>query len=157
MSFCIKQINNNGGCKVEIKIIPTKLNGEIGIPPSKSYSHRAIIAAALASGESNIENLNFSIDIQTTTDIMKNFGAVIEQGENFLKIKGNSGKVVIENNYIQCNESGSTIRFIIPLALTQDNGQLTIDGKGKLVERPLETYYKIFDKLFFFDFTENYI
>ena len=132
---------------MEIKIIPTKLNGEIGIPPSKSYSHRAIIAAALASGESNIENLNFSIDIQTTTDIMKNFGAVIEQGENFLKIKGNSGKVVIENNYIQCNESGSTIRFIIPLALTQDNGQLTIDGKGKLVERPLETYYKIFDKL----------
>ncbi len=131
---------------MEIKIIPTKLKGEIGIPPSKSYSHRAIIAAALAGGESNIENLNFSVDIQTTTDIMKNFGAKIEQGEDYLKIIGNSGEMVSENNYIQCNESGSTIRFIIPLALTKDNGQLTIDGKGKLVERPLDTYYKIFEK-----------
>ena len=131
---------------MEIKIIPTKLKGEIGIPPSKSYSHRAIIAAALAGGESNIENLNFSVDIQTTTDIMKNFGAKIEQGEDYLKIIGNSGQMVSENNYIQCNESGSTIRFIIPLALTKDNGQLTIDGKGKLVERPLDTYYKIFEK-----------
>ncbi len=131
---------------MEIKITPTKLKGEIGIPPSKSYSHRAIIAAALADGESNIENLNFSVDIQTTTDIMKNFGAKIEQGDDYLKITGNSGEMVSENNYIQCNESGSTIRFIIPLALTKDNGQLTIDGKGKLVERPLDTYYKIFDK-----------
>ena len=131
---------------MEIKIIPTKLKGEIGIPPSKSYSHRAIIAAALAGGESNIENLNFSVDIQTTTDIMKNFGAKIEQGDDYLKIIGNSGQMVSENNYIQCNESGSTIRFIIPLALTKDNGQLTIDGKGKLVERPLDTYYKIFEK-----------
>ena len=115
---------------MEIKITPTKLKGEIGIPPSKSYSHRAIIAAALAGGESNIENLNFSVDIQTTTDIMKNFGAKIEQGDDYLKITGNSGEMVSENNYIQCNESGSTIRFIIPLALTTDNGQLTIDGKG---------------------------
>ena len=131
---------------MEIKIIPTKLKGEISIPPSKSYSHRAVIAAALADGESRIGNLNFSVDIQTTTDIMRNFGAVIEQGEDYLKIEGNKGKVTIEDNYIQCNESGSTIRFIIPVALSQNNGQLTIDGKGKLVERPLDTYYKIFDK-----------
>ena len=131
---------------MEIKIIPTKLRGEINIPPSKSYSHRAVIAAALADGESRIGNLNFSVDIQTTTDIMRNFGAVIEQGEDYLKIEGNKGNVVIENNYIQCNESGSTIRFIIPIALSKNNGQLTIDGKGKLVERPLDTYYKIFDK-----------
>ena len=131
---------------MEIKIIPTKLKGEINIPPSKSYSHRAVIAASLADGESRIGNLNFSVDIQTTTDIMKNFGAVIEQGEDYLKITGNQGNVTIENNYIQCNESGSTIRFIIPIALSRNNGQLTIDGKGKLIERPFDTYYKIFDK-----------
>ena len=131
---------------MEIKIIPTKLKGEINIPPSKSYSHRAVIAASLADGESRIGNLNFSVDIQTTTDIMKNFGAVIEQGEDYLKITGNQGNVTIENNYIQCNESGSTIRFIIPIALSRNNGQLTIDGKGKLIERPFDTYYKIFDR-----------
>ena len=131
---------------MEIRIIPTKLKGDISIPPSKSYSHRAVIAAALTGGESYVDNLNFSVDIQTTTDIMKDFGAEIEQGENFLKIKGNNGLVVVDNNYIQCNESGSTIRFIIPIALTNQNEEITIDGKGKLVERPLDTYYKIFDK-----------
>lgn len=131
---------------LEIKIIPTKLKGDINIPPSKSYSHRAVIAAALAEGESCIDNLNFSVDIQTTTDIMKNFGAIIEQGENFLKIVGNKGLVNIEDKYIQCNESGSTIRFVIPIALSKENGQLTIDGKGKLIERPFDTYYKIFDR-----------
>ena len=131
---------------MEIKIIPAKLKGEINIPPSKSYSHRAVIAAALADGESRIDNLNFSVDIQTTADIMKNFGAVTEQGEDYLNITGNKGNVTIADSYIQCNESGSTIRFIIPIALSRNNGQLTIDGKGKLVERPFDTYYKIFDK-----------
>ena len=130
---------------MKIKIRPGKLNGTIEIPPSKSYSHRAVIAAALAENgkKSKIDNLKFSVDITTTTDIMENWGAEIERFESALEIIGNGGKVVPSDKYVQCNESGSTIRFLIPVGITSEN-ELVFDGKGKLVDRPLDSYYKIF-------------
>ncbi|MBF1336635.1 MAG: 3-phosphoshikimate 1-carboxyvinyltransferase, partial [Leptotrichia sp.] len=129
------------------KIRPGKLNGTIEIPPSKSYSHRAVIAAALAENgkKSKIDNLKFSVDITTTTDIMENWGAEIERFESALEIIGNGGKVAPRDKYVQCNESGSTIRFLIPVGITSKN-ELVFDGKGKLVDRPLDSYYRIFDK-----------
>ena len=132
---------------MKIKIKPSTLNGTIEIPPSKSYSHRAVIAASLAYGnkKSRIDNLKFSVDITTTTEIMENWGAKISKGENWLEIVGNSGKVIPKDKYTQCNESGSTIRFLIPVGLTSEN-ELIFDGKGKLVDRPLDSYYKIFEK-----------
>ena len=141
---------------MKIKIKPSILNGKIEIPPSKSYSHRAVIAAALAEGgkKSKIDNLKFSVDITTTTDIMENWGAEIERFENALEIIGNSGKVVPKDKYVQCNESGSTIRFLIPIGITDEN-ELIFDGKGKLVDRPLDSYYRIFDKQGIFYKNEN--
>ena len=132
---------------MKVKIKPSILSGEIVIQPSKSYSHRAIISAALAKGKkkSKINNLKFSVDIETTVKIMENWGAKITKKESSLEIIGNDGKIVPKNNYIQCNESGSTIRFLIPVALTSEN-ELIFDGKGKLIDRPLDSYYKIFDK-----------
>ena len=132
---------------MKIKIRPGKLNGTIEIPPSKSYSHRAVIAAALAENgkKSRVDNLKFSVDITTTTDIMENWGAEIERFESALEIIGNGGKVVPRDKYVQCNESGSTIRFLIPVGITSKN-ELVFDGKGKLVDRPLDSYYRIFDK-----------
>lgn len=132
---------------MKIKIKPSILNGKIEIPPSKSYSHRAVIAAALAESgkKSKIDNLKFSVDITTTTDIMENWGAKIKRFESALEIIGNDGKVVPKDKYVQCNESGSTIRFLIPIGITDEN-ELIFDGKGKLVDRPLDSYYRIFDK-----------
>ena len=132
---------------MKIKIRPGKLNGTIEIPPSKSYSHRAVIAVALAENgkKSKIDNLKFSVDITTTTDIMENWGAEIERFESALEIIGNGGKVAPRDKYVQCNESGSTIRFLIPVGITSEN-ELVFDGKGKLVDRPLDSYYRIFDK-----------
>ena len=131
---------------MKIKIKPSTLNGKIEIPPSKSYSHRAVIAAALAESEkkSTIDNLKFSVDITTTTDIMENWGAKIKRFESALEIVGNDGRVVPKDKYVQCNESGSTIRFLIPVGITSKN-ELIFDGKGKLVDRPLDSYYKIFE------------
>ena len=132
---------------MKIKIKPGNLKGTIEIPPSKSYSHRAVIAAALAENgkKSKIDNLKFSVDITTTTDIMENWGAEIERFESALEIIGNGGKVAPRDKYVQCNESGSTIRFLIPVGITSKN-ELVFDGKGKLVDRPLDSYYRIFDK-----------
>ena len=141
---------------MKIKIKPSTLNGTIEIPPSKSYSHRAVIAAALAEGgkKSKINNLKFSVDITTTTYIMENWGAEISRGESSLEIVGNDGKVVPKDKYVQCNESGSTIRFLIPIGLTNEN-ELIFDGKGKLVDRPLDSYYRVFDKQGIFYKNEN--
>ena len=141
---------------MKIKIKPSILNGTIEIPPSKSYSHRAVIAAALAEGgkKSTIDNLKFSVDITTTTDIMENWGAKIKRFESALEIIGNDGKVVPKDKYVQCNESGSTIRFLIPIGITDEN-ELIFDGKGKLVDRPLDSYYRIFDKQGIFYKNEN--
>ena len=141
---------------MKIKIKPSTLNGKIEIPPSKSYSHRAVIAAALAenSRKSKIDNLKFSVDITTTTDIMENWGAKIKRFESALEIVGNDGRVVPKDKYVQCNESGSTIRFLIPIGITSKN-ELIFDGKGKLVDRPLVSYYRIFDKQGIFYKNEN--
>ncbi|MFC2542239.1 MAG: 3-phosphoshikimate 1-carboxyvinyltransferase [Leptotrichia hofstadii] len=143
---------------MKIKIKPSILNGKIEIPPSKSYSHRAVIAAALAENKDNrkykIDNLKFSVDITTTTDIMENWGAEINRGESFLEIIGNGGKVVPRDKYVQCNESGSTIRFLIPIGITDEN-ELIFDGKGKLVDRPLDSYYRIFEGQGIFYKNEN--
>ena len=74
---------------MKIAIKPSILNGTIEIPPSKSYSHRAVIAAALAEGgkKSKIDNLKFSVDITTTTDIIENWGAKINREGSSLEIK----------------------------------------------------------------------
>lgn len=109
-------------------------------------SHRAIICASLSEGTTKIENIIFSNDIIATCDAMRSLGTSIK----YLKDKGEiyiQGKEKLEliNDVIDCNESGSTIRFLIPIALTQNN-KVTFKGKGKLVERPLDVYYKIFDE-----------
>ena len=88
--------------------------------------------------KSKIDNLKFSVDITTTTDIMENWGAEIGRFESALEIIGNGGKVAPRDKYVQCNESGSTIRFLIPVGITSEN-ELIFDGKGKLVDRPLDS------------------
>lgn len=140
--------------KIEIK--PCVLSGSVEIPPSKSYSHRAIIAGALSNKnrKSKIENIIFSEDIETTIQIMENFGAVIKKNEKSVEIFGNNGNITIQNKYVQCNESGSSIRFLMPLSLVNKN-EIIFDGKGKLIERPLYSYYKIFEKQKIFYETSN--
>lgn len=128
-----------------VKINTGKLEGEINIPPSKSLSHRAIICAALSREESNIDNIVFSDDIHATCEAMRKLGASIEKtSENSLKIKG-SFPLKLKEEEIDCKESGSTLRFLIPISLLAE-GKATFKGRGKLVSRPLESYYNIFDE-----------
>lgn len=127
---------------MNVTIHPKKLSGEIVIPPSKSLSHRAIIAAGLASGRSVISNVLFSKDILATIDAMRSCGATIEQYEDSLVIYG--GKVRRLDACMNANESGSTIRFMIPIALTCQD-KIVFTGENNLVHRPLEPYFEIFE------------
>lgn len=132
-----------------IKISNNKLNGEVLIPPSKSMAHRAVICAALSSEESLITNIDLSDDIIATINGMRALGAKIEILEKSLKIKGidlnNNNLINREERVIDCNESGSTLRFLIPIA-TLIEGTNRFIGKGNLGKRPLNVYYNIFEK-----------
>jgi len=130
-------------------IQPCNLNGKVKIPPSKSLSHRAVIAAGLCNGECNIDNISMSEDITATCEIMEKLGVEIKKSPNNLLIRGR-GKLdlasdEITDNELQCNESGSTLRFLIPVAMLTGR-KITFKGKGKLGERPLKPFYEIFDK-----------
>jgi 3-phosphoshikimate 1-carboxyvinyltransferase len=127
-----------------VKITPSSLKGKIKVPPSKSLCHRAIIASGLSRGRSAISNIIYSEDIRATCNGMKALGVNIDEGENCLIIDG-SGFGRLAEGEIDCNESGSTLRFLIPLALLTGE-EVTLTGRGGLAARPLNTYYKIFEK-----------
>lgn len=129
---------------MNVTITPTKLSGELLVPPSKSLSHRAIIAASLASGKSVISNVIFSKDIIATIEAMKALGAQIVQEENKLIITGCYPKRI--QNEIDACESGSTLRFIIPVALLCSE-EIIFKGVNQLIQRPLDSYFEIFDQL----------
>ena len=123
-----------------------KLVGELSPPPSKSILHRYIIASSLAKGISKIENISFSEDIIATIEAMKKLGANIEQKENYLLIDGSDTfKNLNENIEIDCNESGSTLRFLFPLSIVEEN-KVLFKGRGKLFKRPMTPYFENFEK-----------
>ena len=124
-------------------IMPSTLTGKVCVPTSKSVCHRAIICAGLAAGTSKISGILLSDDIIATIHAMEALGAIIHQTEDSLIITGTSCATP-KSHMIDCNESGSTLRFLIPLGL---NGQaMTFSGSGKLVERPLDDYFNILNE-----------
>lgn len=129
---------------MNVRIHPKKLSGSLVVPPSKSLSHRAIIAASLAKGKSIISNVILSKDILATIDGMRALGAEITINGNQVIIHGNS--IERKANLIDANESGSTLRFLIPIALVS-NLPICFTGKNHLVHRPLDSYFEIFDSL----------
>ena len=128
---------------MKVLIRPKKLKGTIDVVPSKSYSHRAIIAASLADGKSVVSNVIFSNDILRTIDCCRAFGAKIECFDNYLVING-CGKVNRVESIINAGESGSTIRFMIPIILV-NNEPMEFCGENHLNNRPLDSYFEIFD------------
>ena len=132
-------------------ITPNSLNGEVVIPSSKSIGHREIICSGLASGKSIVDNISISKDIEATIEGLKSFGAKINeipskfQGRCAFSIEGTDGKINLKNKIIDCRESGSTLRFLIPLGILS-NEKIIFIGSGKLIERPLDPYFEIFNK-----------
>ena len=131
----------------DLKVYPSILEGEVKIPPSKSMAHRAIICAALSHGFCKIENIDYSDDIIATIDAMNSLGAKIVKYKDYIEVTGAYGNSAdIEDiRVIDCNESGSTLRFLVPISLLF-KGKNKFIGRGNLGKRPLTTYYNIFEK-----------
>lgn len=120
-----------------VTIDPHKLKGEVNVPPSKSVAHRLVIAAALSKGTSVVKNLSLSKDITATINAMRALGASISvQGDTAVI---NGIEKAPEKAVIDCCESGSTLRFLIPVACAL-GVQTTFLGQGKLPQRPITPY-----------------
>lgn len=130
-----------------VVIRPRTLRGKVTPPPSKSVAHRAIFCAALAEGTSVIENIAFSQDILATLRCMEALGAGWSKvDDTTISITGTGGAAAPTGGELprfHCGESGSTLRFLIPVALAVAGGGI-FTGEGRLMERPQEPYFQMF-------------
>ena len=115
---------------MDIRITPQKLSGAVTPPASKSMAHRAVLAMALAGETGTLSNLSDSQDIQATKRCVEALKAPRPDGEL---------------PFLDCGESGSTLRFLIPIALAVAGGGV-FTGHGRLMERPQQPYFDIFDE-----------
>lgn len=130
-----------------VYIEPQRLEGSVKIPPSKSYAHRALICAALSEGECKIENIRPSQDILATLNVIRAFGAeyVYDEKKSHLTVKGRGTGGFGALAAADCNESGSTLRFFMPIAAALGiKSEFT--GHGRLMQRPLKPYFDLFKK-----------
>ena len=135
---------------MNVTITPAKLKGKVTPPPSKSQAHRLIIAAALADGESVLSNVAYSQDIEATIRCMEQLGAEFARDGSTLTVRGlgascRSPLRKIAPPRLDCGESGSTLRFLIPVALAVCGGGV-FTGRGRLMERPQQPYFDLFDQ-----------
>lgn len=120
---------------------PGKLNGQIDAPPSKSMAHRYLIGAALSGGVCTLTGVDFSEDILATIDCLRALGASVTVGEH-TAVVDSEGFMQAETPVLNCRESGSTLRFFIPIALCLGRN-VTFCGSERLFARPLSIYEEL--------------
>lgn len=128
----------------DVKFSPFVPNGTVNVPPSKSDVHRAIICAAMANGVSRISPVALSNDIKATIGCIKALGADAVLENNVLTVDG-TNMYKNKTALLDCGESGSTLRFFIPIAAV-GNVNATFVGKGKLPQRPIGIFTEALPK-----------
>ena len=117
--------------------------GRISAPPSKSMAHRMLIGAGLAQGTSVIKGISDSEDMKATIDCLNALGAKCELSGDVATVTGTDLKKLPQNPHLKCRESGSTLRFFIPLCLMSDETEVELSGSEYLFSRPLNVYEEI--------------
>ena len=120
---------------------PCRLAGIIDAPPSKSMAHRYLIGAALCGAKCTLSGVDYSQDILATLDCLEALGAKTSLDGDTVTVDP-EGFLQAENPVLPCRESGSTLRFFIPLALCLGR-PVTLRGSGRLLERPLGIYEEL--------------
>ena len=139
---------------MKVRIFPSLAKGTLSAPPSKSFAHRYLIASALCPGESKLRPIDFSEDILATIDCLQALGAKITPFADGVLVRGVGTQFSAEKT-LCCRESGSTLRFLIPLCLLTGE-TFALKGEERLLERPLSVYEALCrDKGFFFEKTED--
>jgi 3-phosphoshikimate 1-carboxyvinyltransferase len=119
----------------------SKLKGQISAPPSKSMAHRYLIGAALSNPKCSLSGVDYSEDILVSIDCLKSLGTEITIDNDTVSINPDNF-MKAEPPILECRESGSTLRFFIPLSLCLRK-EVTLKGSTRLFERPLDVYEEL--------------
>ena len=125
-----------------VKIHPGKARGRIAAPPSKSMAHRLLICAGLSQGVSTVRGIDLSQDVLATLDCLEAMGAEYHIADGCVQVQGIDPRKIKEAKTLPCRESGSTLRFFLPLCLLCGK-QMTLSGSQSLFARPLSVYQNI--------------
>lgn len=129
---------------MKVKILPSKTSGEVSAPPSKSFAHRYLIGSVLSRGKCVIKNIADNDDISATLSCIEQLGgSVTKDGNTVTVIPTNENQ--IENAVFDCKESGSTLRFFIPVVLATGAKNCTFLGSERLLARGIKEYEKLFE------------
>lgn len=125
---------------MKLHILPGRAHGTVAAPPSKSAAHRLLLAAALARGESRIHGISESEDMRATLGCLPALGATFSREGTTVTVSGGGEPPAVRR--FPCGESGSTLRFCIPLALT--GGKAVFEGTERLFARGIGVYETAF-------------
>lgn len=129
---------------MKVKILPSKTSGEVSAPPSKSFAHRYLIGSVLSRGKCVIKNIADSDDISATLSCIEQLGGSVTKVGNIVTVIPTNEKQ-IENAVFDCKESGSTLRFFIPVVLATGAKNCTFLGSERLLARGIKEYEKLFE------------
>ena len=129
---------------MKVKILPSKTSGEVSAPPSKSFAHRYLIGSVLSCGKCVIKNIADSDDISATLSCIEQLGGSVTKDGNIVTVIPTNEKQ-IENAVFDCKESGSTLRFFIPVVLATGAKHCTFLGSERLLARGIKEYEKLFE------------
>lgn len=129
---------------MKVKILPSKTSGEVSAPPSKSFAHRYLIGSVLSRGKCVIKNIADSDDISATLSCIEQLGGSVTKDGNTVTVIPTNEKQ-IENAVFDCKESGSTLRFFIPVVLATGAKNSTFLGSERLLARGIKEYEKLFE------------
>ena len=124
-------------------IEPGRIGGTLEAPPSKSMAHRLLICAGLAGGESVIDRVDPSQDVRATARALEALGARVRLENGRARVTGCGGALRLPGGPVDCGESGSTLRFLIPL-FAGCGGPVRLLGHGRLMQRPQDVYARLF-------------
>lgn len=124
---------------MKIRINEGKAKGIVKAPPSKSMAHRLLICAGLSKGTCIVHGIVRSKDVEATMDCLRAVGVKLEEAEGSIRVTGVDIKNASAGKILDCGESGSTLRFFVPLCLIS-GANAVLRGSKRLMERPLGIY-----------------
>ncbi|MDI6642566.1 MAG: 3-phosphoshikimate 1-carboxyvinyltransferase [Candidatus Hodarchaeaceae archaeon] len=130
----------------QLKVKPSKLSGEVTAPPSKSYTHRAFMIAALARGESKITNPLLGFDTEATIEAARALGAEIAREGNVWRVRGTGGRLKPRVDLIDARNSGTTIRMMSAIAALSPK-PVHLTGDESILKRPMGPLVEALEKL----------
>ena len=130
---------------MRVTIERSRVFGTLEAPPSKSMAHRLLICAGLAEGRSVIDRVDPSQDVLATARALEALGARVRLEEGRAVVDGCGGRLTAPDGPVDCGESGSTLRFFIPL-LASCGRPVRLLGHGCLMQRPQDVYARLFER-----------